>query len=86
MSLEDNYKRKNLDIQQRVRREMECVKKGQSKRNFVQLSDILKELENMMNNKGLTLSYPRIIVDSWDFKDDLGLALLDLAEVYKRWI
>ena len=42
--------------------------------------------DNYKNNKGLTLSYPRIIVDSWDFKDDFGLALLDLAEVYKRWI
>ncbi len=42
-------------------------------------------LENMMNNKCLTLCYPRIIVDSWDFNDDLGLELLDLAELYKRW-
>ena len=32
MSLEDKYKKKNVDIQQRVRREMEYVKKGQSKK------------------------------------------------------
>ena len=85
MSLEDKYKKKNVEIQQRVRREMEYVKKGQSKKNCVQLNNILEELENMMNNKCLTLCYPRIIVDSWDFNDDLGLELLDLAELYKRW-
>ncbi|MCR5737295.1 MAG: hypothetical protein K6G64_06575 [Eubacterium sp.] len=85
MSLEDKYKKKNSDIQQRLRSEMEYVKKGQSKKNYVQLSSILEELENMMNNKCLTLYYPRIIVDSWDFNDDLGIELLDLAELYKRW-
>ena len=85
MSLEDMYKKKNLDIQQRLRREIECVKKGQSKKNYVQLSNILEELERMLNNKSLTLYYPRIIVDSWDFNDDLGIELLDLAKLYKRW-
>lgn len=85
MSLEDKYKKKNSDIQQRLRREMEYVKKGQSKKNYIQLSNILEELKNMMNNKCLILCYPRIIVDSWDFNDDLGIELLDLAELYKRW-
>ena len=75
MSLEDKYKKKNSDIQQRLRREME----------YIQLSNILEELKNMMNNKCLILCYPRIIVDSWDFNDDLGIELLDLAELYKRW-
>lgn len=85
MSLEDKFKKKNEDVQQRVRRELEYVKKGQSKKDYVQLSDILEELEKMMNNKCLPLCYPRIIVDSWDFNDDLGIELLDLAELYKRW-
>ena len=48
MSLEDKYKKKNSDIQQRLRSEMEYVKKGQSKKNYVQLSSILEELENMI--------------------------------------
>ncbi len=85
MSLEAKYKKKNIDIQQRVKAEMESVKKGQSKKNYEQLSNILEELEKMMNNKCLALCYPRIIVDSWDFNDNLGLELLDLAELYKRW-
>lgn len=85
MSLEAKYKKKNVDIQQRVKSEMEYVKKGKSKKNYMQLSNILEELENMMDNKYLSLCYPRIIVDSWDFNDDLGIELLDLAELYKRW-
>lgn len=46
---------------------------------------ILEELEQTLNNKCLPLSYPRIVVDSWDFQDKLGMELLDLAELYKRW-
>ncbi len=85
MSLEDKYKKKNIDIQLRVRREMEYVQKGQSNKNYAQLSNILEELEKMLNSKNLKLCYPRMIVDSWDFTDELGLELLDLAELYKRW-
>ena len=85
MSLEDKYKKKNIDIQLRVRREMEYVQKGQSNKNYAQLSNILEELEKMLNSKNLKLCYPRMIVDSWDFTDELGLELLDLVELYKRW-
>ena len=77
--------KKNIDIQLRVRREMEYVQKGQSNKNYAQLSNILEELEKMLNSKNLKLCYPRMIVDSWDFTDELGLELLDLAELYKRW-
>ena len=63
MSLEDKYK-KNIDIQLRVRREMEYVQKGQSNKNYAQLSNILEELEKMLNSKNLKLCYPRMIVDS----------------------
>ena len=85
MSLEEKYNRKNVDVQQHVRSEMENIKKGISKKNLVQLNVILEELEKTLNNKCLPLSYPRIIVDSWDFQDILGMELLDLAELYKRW-
>ena len=45
MSLEEKYKRKNVDVQQHVRSEMENIKKGISKKNLVQLNVILEELE-----------------------------------------
>lgn len=85
MSIEDKYKKKNIDVQQHVKNEMENAKKGLSKKNFAQLGIILKELEKIMNNKCLPLCYPRFIVDSWDFNDKLGLELLELAELYRRW-
>ena len=36
-------------------------------------------------SKYVKLSYPRIIIDSWDFQDKLGMELLDLAELYEHW-
>ena len=76
MSIEEKYKKKNVDIQQHVRSEMENIKKGISKKNLVQLNVILDELEKTLNYKCLPLSYPRIIVDSWDFQDKLVFHLL----------
>ena len=85
MSIEEKYKKKNVNVQQHIRLEMENIKKGLSKKNLFQLSAILEELEKTLDNKWLLLSYPRIIVDSWDYQDKLGMELLDLAELYKRW-
>lgn len=85
MSVEEKYKKNNVEVQQHVRSEMEKIKKGLSERNIVQLSMILEELKRTLNNKCLPLSYPRIIVDSWDFQDKLGMELLDLAELYEHW-
>lgn len=85
MSVESKYKKKNMDIQQQIKKEMENAKNGKSTKDYTQLRNILEELEKMMNDKCLPLSYPRIIVDSWDFTDELGLGLLELAEIYKRW-
>ena len=82
MSIEEKYKRRNVDVQQHVRSE---IKKGISEKNLVQLNGILEELEKMMDNKCLPLSYPRIIVDSWEYHDKLGMELLDLVELYKHW-
>lgn len=86
MSIETTFKEKNISIQQQVKNEMDRIKKGQSKKNYDQLHSILEELEKMMNNKCLPIYYPRMIVDSWGFNDKLGLELLELAELYKRWI
>lgn len=85
MSVEEKYKKKNVGVQQHVRNEIEKIKKGLSKKDIVQLNVILEELEKTLNNKCLPLSYPRIVVDSWDFQDKLGIELLDLAELYRRW-
>lgn len=81
----EEYKKRNIEIQQHVRSEIENVKKGLCKKNLAQLSAILEELEKTLNNRCLPLSYPRIVIDSWDFHDKLGMELLDLAELYNFW-
>lgn len=85
MSIEQEYKKNNMDVQQRIRLEIENIKKGNSKRNLDQLNAILEELRKTLSNKNLPLSFPRIIVDSWDFQDKLGIDLLKVAELYKQW-
>ena len=79
------YKKKNTEAQQHVKKEIDLVNKGLSHKSYEQLKSILEELEKMLNEKGLSTYYPRIIVDSWDFNDQLGLELLELEELYKRW-
>lgn len=85
MSIEQEYKKNNMDVQQRIRLEIENIKKGNSKRNLDQINAILEELRKTLSNKNLPLSFPRIIVDSWDFQDKLGIDLLKVAELYKQW-
>lgn len=85
MSLEEKYKKNNEDVQKYVMIEIENIKKGLSEKNLDELEVILNELKKTRNNKSLPLSYPRIVVDSWDFQDKLGIELLNLAELYKCW-
>lgn len=85
MSVEEKYKENNIKVQQLVRIEIEKVKMGISNKSIVQLESILKELEKTLKRNNLPLSYPRYIVDSWDFQDKLGIELLNLAELYERW-
>lgn len=56
----------------------------EAKKNKTQLISILKELEKTMIRKCLPLLYPRVIVDSWNHEDGLGIELLELAELYRK--
>ena len=71
-------------MQQKIELEIEKVKVGQSKKNMVQLQTILIELKNSNRKKNVILSYPRSIIDSWDYSDQLGVELVELAELYKK--
>ena len=66
MSLEERFNKKNSELQQKIEVEIVKVKEGQSKRNMVQLQTILIELQASSRQRNVTLSYPRIIIDSWD--------------------
>ena len=84
MSIEENFNKRNSKLQQKIELEIEKVKVGQSKKNMVQLQTILAELQKSNMQKNVILSYPRIIVDSWDYSDELGVELLELAELNKK--
>ena len=84
MSLEERFNKKNSELQQKIEVETVKVKEGQSKRNMVQLQTILIELQASSRQRNVTLSYPRIIIDSWDYSDQLGVELVELAELYKK--
>ena len=84
MSLEERFNKKNSELQQKIEVEIVKVKEGQSKRNMVQLQTILSELQTSSRQKNIILSYPRIIIDSWDYSDYLGMELVELAELYKK--
>lgn len=84
MSIEENFNKRNSKLQQKIELEIEKVKVGQSKKNMVQLQTILAELQKSNMQKNVILSYPRIIVDSCDYSDELGVELLELAELYRK--
>ena len=84
MTIKEKFSKRNSELQQKIGEEIEKVKKGQSKRNIVQLQTILMELQTSNRQKNVILSYPRIIIDSWDYSDQLGVELVELAELYKK--
>lgn len=84
MSVEERFKKRNEELQQKIVSEIERVKEGRSNKNMGQLQIILEELQNSTKIKNGILSYPRIIIDSWDYSDKLGMELIELAELYKR--
>lgn len=84
MSLEEKFIKRNSELQQKIELEIEKVKAGQSKKNMVQLQTILIELQTSSRKKNVILSYPRLIIDSWDYSDRLGVELVELAELYKK--
>lgn len=84
MSIEEKFCKMNQELQQKVSDEIDKAKKGLSKKNILQLETILLELHNSEKERGSVLSYPRLIIDSWDYADLLGIELIELAEMYKK--
>ena len=84
MSIEEKYKQNNLELQDKVRSEIKNSQTGISRKSIEQLINILEELEMAYEQRGNQLSFPRFIVDSWDYTDNLGIELLNLAELYEK--
>lgn len=77
------FKKRNEELQQKLIIEIEKAKTGESNKNIMQLQAILNELRNNYAIENNYLNYPHIIIDSWDYSDQLGNELIELAELYK---
>ena len=80
--MEQKIREKNRQLQEKIKLEIEKVKAGQSKKSIVQLQAILTELQKSSMQKDVVLSYPRMIIDSWDYSDKRGKELMELAGFY----
>lgn len=65
-----------------VEHEKKLIESGSSKKNKRQLEFILKELKIMKNRQDYHPYYPRGISDDWEFDDELGNILMELAREY----
>ncbi|WP_332651818.1 hypothetical protein [Lysinibacillus sp. 54212] len=80
-----NFIEKADKVKMKVECEIKAHKLGQGKDGTIsQLENFYKDIELMIESKSHIPSYPRAIVDSWDFNSELGKQLLDLYEVYKK--
>lgn len=63
-------------------------KKGKGRiSSIVQLEKINKELQLMrhtLSSRNFRPTYPRIIVDSWDYTNTLGIVLLEIYDDYLK--
>ena len=84
MTLEEKFMKKNVELKSKVLDEIKNVQQGLSMKSMLQLETILAELNIMEKHKNQNISYPRIIIDTWDYSDQLGLELIELVNLYKR--
>lgn len=72
-------------VKMKLESEISAHKRGQGKDGTInQLESIYNDIEQMIESQSHIPSYPRTIVDAWDFKSELGKQLLELFEVYKK--
>ncbi|MFD1337147.1 hypothetical protein ACFQ4N_16515 [Oceanobacillus iheyensis] len=70
---------------EKIQHEINIHKLENSKDSIIdQLENINKDIELMIISKNHSPSYPRMIVDYWDFQSQLGKELLELYELYKE--
>lgn len=80
----EEFIKKNRELQKIVSDEISKAENGETERNVYQLRTILKDLLMMQQHCGVALSYPHMIIDSWDYSDMLGSRLMELASMYER--
>jgi len=67
-----------------LREEIAKAERGESNKPIQQLNTIANELEVMKAESGFVPSFPRMIIDSWDYDDPVGKQLMTVFSLYKR--
>ena len=47
---------------------------------------MVSSVENPQSIKKIIASYPQLIVDTWDFSDELGIRLLHFKDSYNKFM
>ncbi|MFZ2539576.1 MAG: hypothetical protein WAX04_11830 [Oscillospiraceae bacterium] len=87
MTVEQKFDKKLNEVMTALQQETTSVEQGISKKSIYQLNAINNDLEQMNkihNSKVFSPSFPRYIIDSWDYSDTLGMELMSLLEIYKK--
>lgn len=87
MTVKERFDNLYNEIRIKLQNEIDEARIGDSKKSMQQLLTIMEEIQHMSevrNDKAFLPSYPRFIIDSWDFTDPLGMELIKLLEIYKK--
>ncbi|MEK4083775.1 hypothetical protein [Psychrobacillus sp. FSL K6-1415] len=78
------FKKEAENVKIKLESEINAHKLGRGSDGTInQLENIYKEIELMIESLNYIPSYPRVIVDTWDYSSELGKQLLDIYEIYK---
>ena len=80
-----NFKSEAEIVKLMIEAEIKAHQIGEGKDGTIsQLEKFYKEVELMIVSHQYIPSYPRTIVDGWDFNSELGKQLLGLYAMYKK--
>lgn len=81
------FKKEAENVKIKLESEIIAHKSGKGRDGTInQLENIYKEIELMVESLNYIPSYPRVIVDTWDYSSELGKQLLDLYDIYKTLV
>ncbi len=73
------------EVKKKLSAEIKAHSEGVGKEGTIhQLELFYNDVEKMIESQSHIPSYPRVIVDTWDFNSELGNQLLALFEAYKN--
>lgn len=88
MTNNEKFQNQYNEILEKVKNEILKVERGESNKSIKQLMTIITDLEHMNDVRNVKLfmpSFPRIVIDSWDYTDTLGIELINIVELYKKY-